>query len=243
MRLNWKVTVFSVVCLGVFLRLGFWQLAREEEKISLLAARDHIRAEAPLELSALPAADAATPLQPVTGKGRYDEEAIFLLDNRVLNGTVGFEVLVPFEVAEVDRWVLVNRGFVPMARTRSDAPAIPPITATGRLFGELYVRPAGQPTPDEVSASLTEDLTIVQVADPALIGRLVGVEMYPHVVRLARADANALPRHWPVTVMQPEKHRGYAVQWFAMAVAVFIAWSAFTFAPLVRGSNTEIDHE
>jgi cytochrome oxidase assembly protein ShyY1 len=31
-------------------------------------------------------------------------------------------------------------------------------------------------------------------------------------------------RDWQPTTMGPDKHRGYAVQWFALAATAFIAW-------------------
>jgi cytochrome oxidase assembly protein ShyY1 len=30
--------------------------------------------------------------------------------------------------------------------------------------------------------------------------------------------------------MSPEKHKGYAIQWFSMALAVLIAWLFFSFS-------------
>ena len=38
-RFNWKVTVFSTLCLSSFLYLGFWQLEREDEKRELLSQK------------------------------------------------------------------------------------------------------------------------------------------------------------------------------------------------------------
>ena len=241
MRLNWKVTVFSIVCLGLFIRLGFWQLDRAGAKEALLEAQAMRQQMAPATISEIEAGGGDPNLRPVRTHGEYDEAAIFLLDNRVLEGVVGYEVLVPFQEAGSDQWLLVNRGFVPKGRTREDMPAIPPITdATATLDGEVYVAEYRSVASDVVSAPLGS-ATVVQVADPAVISRLSERALYPHLVRLRLTDPNALPRHWPITVMQPETHRGYAVQWFAMALAVVIAWSAFTFwrGPQNESGNQE----
>ena len=40
-RFNWRVTVFSVLCLAGFVRLGIWQLEREVEKRELQAQKAH----------------------------------------------------------------------------------------------------------------------------------------------------------------------------------------------------------
>ena len=53
-QFNWKVSLFAGICLLVFLRLGLWQLDREQDKIELIADRAAKAAEAPLMASELP---------------------------------------------------------------------------------------------------------------------------------------------------------------------------------------------
>lgn len=231
-RINWKVTIFSLVFLGVFLRLGFWQLERASEKVVLLERQEAAMNEAPATLLSLVEAGVAEDGERVSGFGRYDEEDVYLLDNRVLEGKVGFEVLVPFFDEASQTWFLVNRGFVPMGRTRDDAPTIPAMAPNPQaLNGKIYlggkIASAG---PEHVAEKKFG--TIVQAPDTALVSLERGEDFYPHfpfLVRLEEEDRNALPRYWPVTVMSPAKHRGYAAQWFTMALAVTIAWAAFTF--------------
>jgi len=70
---------------------------------------------------------------------------------------------------------------------------------------------------------------IVQQIDVEKMNDAVGKRVYPFVIRLEADQFGALPRYWPSTVMSPEKHRGYAIQWFLMALAVLIAWWFFSF--------------
>ena len=58
----------------------------------------------------------------------------------------------------------------------------------------------------------------------------LGERVYPLVIRLELEQLGSLPRYWPSTVMSPEKHKGYAIQWFSMALAVLIAWLFFSFS-------------
>lgn len=170
-------------------------------------------------------------LLPVRLVGHYDSSQTFLLDNRVMNGRVGFWVLKPFDDTNLGEYVLVNRGFVPMGRTRHDMPDIPAMAPHSNMaVGHVHVADTDrEKKPESDTSSLGSGVTIVEVASPRLISRLMGKPFYPHVVRLARSDPNALPRFWPVTMMMPSRHRGYAAQWFLMAVAVVIAWSAVSF--------------
>ncbi len=228
-RLNWKVTLFSLFFFVLFVCLGSWQLQRETEKVELIQAREQRTGSPAVGLTALNALTSDVDGVRIHARGDFDRQQVFLLDNRVLEGKVGFEVLAVFRGENSDMAVLVNRGFVPMNRTRNVVPAIPWPASGGTLSieGVVYAGDYQQLSSALFSRELPGAM-IVQTADPLEIGRLAGVTLYPHLVRLAETSVGALPRHWPVTTMQPEKHRAYAVQWFAMAVAVLGALIAFT---------------
>lgn len=220
-----------MVFLVLFVNLGFWQLRRADEKVRLLAQDAARRSQPPVSLALVPTEPGNADGLPVVLHGRYDETHEFLLDNRVVKGRVGFEVLLPFHDQSTGKAVLVNRGFVPMGRTRAEAPRIPPLvpgsdTATGSVH--VISQPEALPATGDVT-SLAPGLQIVESASPALAARELGEAVNPYIVRLSQDDPNGLPRYWPVTVMMPSRHRAYAVQWFLMAIAVAIAWSAFSF--------------
>ncbi len=218
---NWKVTAFSVVFLLVFLRLGFWQLDRAEEKESMIVEQQTLRAS-----EALPAARLSDDTRngtPVHLQGSYDTERVLLLDNRILKGVVGYEVLMLFRDVSLSDPVLVNRGFLPMGRTRSDLPGIPTPGKSGTADGYVYHQ--SEPRPMLPANGWPK---VVQAVNASEISNIVNETVYPHLIRLSENDPNALPRNWPLTVIQPEKHLGYAIQWFLMATAVVIAYGFFT---------------
>jgi surfeit locus 1 family protein len=233
LNLNWKMSVFSCACLVSFISLGFWQLDRTTEKVELLK-----RNEARTNQPALPAADLLRLAEgvdglPVTLSGYYHDQPALLRDNVVLNGRVGFEVLQVFTDSVTNQAFLVDRGFVPMAATRLTRPQIPP-TAQGKLnlFGHVYVSTAKD---EQFSAAeLMDELGIVQSTNPQTLEQALNMPLYPHLIRLNAADPFALPRYWLVTTVSPDKHMGYAVQWFLMAFAVLIAFGYFTLRSPVR---------
>ena len=161
--------------------------------------------------------------------GNYLDEGTLLLDNIVLNGKVGFEVVQLF-ADDSGHHLLVNRGFVPMGRTRDDPVGIPLAESNHlEIFGRIY-RPESTPVilaPEIIDFDSFP--VIVQQVDAKILSNRLKKNIYPHIVRLNEGEEGALPRFWPDTVMPPEKHRGYAVQWFTMALAVVIAWLFFSF--------------
>jgi surfeit locus 1 family protein len=230
LHFNWKVWLFSVVFLVVFVQLGIWQLRRANEKVELLRIEQERWDRAPVGIADVPQDPALADGVPVVMRGKYLNRDLFLLDNRVLDGRVGFEVLTPFRDAGSGRLVLVNRGFVRMARTRSDPPVIPPPRDNPEAVrGHVHVPADGDDSGHGMSTIPGSRLHIVEAENPGIAESVLHEPMYAYIVRLDVNDPDALPRYWPVTVMSPQRHRGYAIQWFAMALAVFGAWLFFTF--------------
>jgi surfeit locus 1 family protein len=227
-NLNWKLAIFSLTSLTLFIYLGIWQLDRESEKISLMQAVEARVNQVPLTASALFASGTSVDGLPVVIEGHYSEQQPLLKDNVVLAGRVGFEVLALFIDEATDIVFLVNRGFVPMGKTRDVLPQIPP-TSQDRLSLTAHVYVSTALEQQFSVGELIDGLQIVQSADPKLLQTALNATVYPHLLRLDETTPSALPRYWPVTSMSPEKHRGYAVQWFLMAIAVIIAFGYFTF--------------
>lgn len=122
--------------------------------------------------------------------------------------------------------VMVSRGFVMAPPLRTQLPAIPAVAAPIRIHGEVYL-PAGEQV-------LLADLQaadgwpkVVQAASvdylKSLLGAATGnMPVYPWIVRLDAESPALLEPHWQTVNLSPEKHTGYAVQWFAMAATLVL---------------------
>ena len=122
-------------------------------------------------------------------------------------------------ITESNRVVLVNRGWLPQGATRAQLPVPMAIDGDVRLHGSVYVQ-VGTPFVLDGAMSGTGWPRVIQVLDPIPMGSAAGYEpdaIFPYSVRLADGAAGVLVRDWPVISTTPEKHRAYAVQWFAMA--------------------------
>lgn len=225
---NWKVTVFSVLSFSGFITLGFWQLEREVEKRELLAQNVQRLTLTPLEAANLPKEGDLEGL-PVRLVGAY-YQPILLLDNKVLKGQVGFEAHQLFR-DNTGLFFLVNRGFAPMGRTREDPLNLPQVHAKpADIRGRIYQPQSEILLLADQDQMLADFPVIVQRIDVEKMAAALSEQVYPLVIRLEAGQVGALPRYWPSTVMSPEKHKGYAIQWFSMALAVLIAWLFFSFS-------------
>ena len=228
MDFNWKLALFSGFFFILFVNLGLWQLERATEKEDLMAEQAIRRNLPPVVFNELPKDANDLSGTVVRLKGEYVPGRIFLLDNRVLKGKVGFEVLVPYRESG-GVLVLVNRGFVPMGRTREETPVIPSLITSAITDGSLYIAVENSFIPAAETIETVDWPRIVQTSDPLDLQQLIGEDLYPHLFRLTESDPNALPRFWPTTIMLPVKHKGYALQWFTMALVIAMAFTFFTF--------------
>jgi cytochrome oxidase assembly protein ShyY1 len=55
------------------------------------------------------------------------------------------------------------------------------------------------------------------------IAALMAAPLFPYVVRLAEKQPGVLVRHWPLVLVDSGRNFSYALQWFAMAIAVALA--------------------
>ncbi|MBE3027182.1 SURF1 family protein [Janthinobacterium sp. BJB1] len=221
------VVMLLLVALGV--SLAQWQQRRADEKIARAARLEAGNQAAPLALGAAPlsAAEAqAIEYRRVTVTGRFVPAWTVYLDNRPYQGQAGFHVLTPFQIDGSPMHVLVAQGWLPRnnaERTRIPDYATPAGTVTITGIARLnagHVMELGTAPPLAPHA-------IVQNADIAQLAQASGLALQPLVIEQtadgAMATSGQLPvRDWPAPDLGADKHRGYAFQWYALALMAFL---------------------
>lgn len=218
----------TLLVLPLFLSLGFWQLRRAAERERLLDLRAE-RAEAAavvLGSSPLPSIDELR-YRRATMEGHYDIEHQILLDNRILNHQVGYFVLTPFHIAGSSAAILVNRGWISAGRDRA---LLPDVAVSGGLvrvqgvveqFPGTGLRLAGGEVPTPGWPGL------VQILDGEVLSGILGYPIAPYQVLLDPSEPQGYLRHWTFEVPDPNKNRGYALQWFSFATIAVVLFLWF----------------
>jgi cytochrome oxidase assembly protein ShyY1 len=220
---NWKITALVVIAIPLLLRLGFWQLSRAEEK-QLLQQHYIERSGLPplteAQLQGLP--EGALAYRDVVLEGRYNSEQTVLLDNQINNGRAGYNALTPF-ITDTGQRYWVNRGWIAGYADRR-LPTLPAVgTATLQLRGSIYV-PLGETVVLQQDSWPQLTPFVVQSVDTKRLASHFGEPNFDYTLRLAAEQFGALTIDWPLVNTGPEKHLGYALQWFFMAVAVLGFW-------------------
>jgi surfeit locus 1 family protein len=222
-------TVLTLVLLALLLSLGRWQLQRADQKRGLYEAFDRgADATRPVDLRtpALPR------YQHVTAQGRYDESRQILIDNMTnADGRAGYFVVTPFALAG-GGWILVNRGWVAVGRSRSELPAIGVAgdarTVRGRtdhlpVAGIAMGRPAPLTPPYPAVAAFPTRAQIAALLHESSWSRAADV------VLLDADQPDGYVRQWQAPGFPPLRHVAYAVQWFGLALALGVIYLVTNF--------------
>ncbi len=222
--------VLALLAMAAFASLGRWQLARMEHKQAMLdsaAATLQARHARPLSVATDPAR--ARELDWAAGAGEFLPGPAVLLDNQQRDGRPGVRVYRAFDPVGAPP-LLVELGWLPVPADRS-MPASPPITGSQRLQGLLAPPPSAGLADAPPGSTAHGDLLVIRLDGAALAGPL-GVEaLPPRVLRLDPALELGHPRDLDVlpNTLPPDKHLGYAVQWFGLALAVLVTALVLTF--------------
>lgn len=213
------VATVLLVVLGIM--LAQWQTRRGDQKQAIESKLLQREADATVNFSdGLQNVDQLE-YRHMTLRGEFIAGWPVYLDNRPLNGVAGFYVLMPFKPGASDSYVLVARGWLPRDPVdRSRLPSYP--TPDGMIEIEGLVRrdfghvlQLGDAPPPRPQA-IVQNLGVNEFAAASKF------KLQPFVIEQTSNAEDHLLRDWPRPSLGIEKHRGYAFQWYALAVMACI---------------------
>ena len=225
-NIGWVKLVVTVALTLAFVSLGLWQLSRAQEKIAM---RDQFLAQ-----EQLPAVNVGTEALQVqemmfrraVATGRYIEKLQILLDNKVYQGQAGYHVLTPLLLSGSGTLLLVNRGWVPWGPDRQRLPRIDTprqeLTVRGRLF-----KPTQHAISFEQGSASDAFQAVWQNLDLERFEDLAGYRVHRLIMRLdadADGDAKLVRENTAYEDNWIQRHHGYAVQWFGLALVLVLVF-------------------
>jgi len=217
-------TIIFLLVLPVLLRLGFWQLDRAEEKRTLIELFKQQNESGPLLIKDYIKLDHKLNYRTAQVKGKYNTEKQIFIDNKIHQGKTGVYVLTPFKLKGSEYSILVNRGWVPMVIDRSALPVIKTPQQFLTLSGKIKVLSKKPFTVGDQFQSNVGWPALMQWTNIALIEEKSGLKLLPYIFLLDEKDQSGYVRNWKPVVMRPEKSTSYAVQWFALALALTVIY-------------------
>ncbi len=224
--------MFTAAFFPFLIALGLWQLEREQQKLDAEKVYETRSANEPTDVSSIDWTNPDLNWIAIRATGFFDNTRQLLLDNRILNSVVGYEVISPFYTD--DRVLLVNRGWIAQGPSRQSLPELglteEQITITGHIYvpdGELITLGAEEAVTDRWPK-------VIQSVDIQVLSSVMDEAFEPHIVRLDESSTAVLQTNWTAINMRPEVHRAYAVQWFVMASVLMFLYLFFSIRKLER---------
>jgi len=148
----------------------------------------------------------------------------------VHRGQAGYHVLTPVKIGGGDTRILINRGWIPLGKSRTDLPVIQTpsgvVTITGLatvpLKGGFHLGPADRT--DQPWYPVWQYLELERYQER------VPFAIQPVVLLLdPDSQVGGFEREWQRLDTGIAVHQGYAFQWFSLAIALLIIVLFFNF--------------
>lgn len=214
------VIALVLACLGMA-RLQLWRAETRGERFEREQAA---RVSTPISLSPRHREREELLDRAVTARGRWLPGKTVLLDNKIYRSRPGYHVLTPLQLAGGETVVLVNRGWIPAPRLRSEIPSV--------------VSPSAEITVSGITRSFeTRTFELQKDQSPGVVWqhvreadfrRISGLDALPVIVFQTGGDADGLVRDWDSPENPANRHYGYALMWLVFALLAagygFFAW-------------------
>ncbi|HJW47239.1 MAG TPA: SURF1 family protein [Lysobacter sp.] len=222
----------ALLAIALFASLGRWQARRAVEKQAMLDAVAQVLSQR----QSVALTQAADPQRThgydwAQGAGRFDARGPLWLDNQQRNGRPGVRVYRIFVAEQAPAPLLVDLGWLPLPANRT-MPSVELPAGRIELRG-LLTPPPSSGLPLGSGIVKQGDGWVLTRVDPAAIAGNTGLSV-PLAARVLRLDPT-LPLGYErdlallSNTLPPEKHRGYSVQWFALALAALVTALVLTF--------------
>ncbi len=221
----WLITCAAALGVLLTMSLGYWQLSRAAQKVSLQEAIDKQAHQSALDNhSFLALTDPSAAIhRPVNLRGTWVSDKTVYLDNRQMNAKPGFYVVTPLLLEGSQSSVLIQRGWVGRNfNDRTSLPSIPSPVGMVEVAGRIAPPPAklyelGGPEIGPIRQNL----------DLAQFRAETGLVLLPVSIVQTGTATDGLLRDWPVVGVSASKNYGYAFQWFGLSALIFFLYLWF----------------
>lgn len=222
MRPNGLLLAGFLLAMALFASLGTWQVWRAEQRAESFDTFAEAGRRPALTVPIDDAQFERHRFRWLELRGQYLSSRQILLDSMTHDGRTGYHVLTPFRLAGNEPWVMVNRGWVPADPERLRLPEVNVGESTRTIRARIDALPRPGLTFDNLpdpGNGWPQVLLFPTFAD--LEVRLDNA-LRPYQLLLSPDSTDGFVRVWQPRAMPPERHIGYAIQWYSFAVVLSI---------------------
>ena len=230
MKLKLLSSIISLLCISLFLSLGFWQLDRAKEKENIVNLYEERQLSDTIELNYIGKGNIKdTYYRNYKIKGKYINQT-FLIDNKIKDKQPGFNVISLFQILSSNEIILVDRGWIKMKGQRKDIEKNFNFLNNQDIEKNVqeingYIFPRDKSyTIGEISTNKSWPRLLQAINFKEIKSTIKKDNLFVEgiVFRLNSNNKFGFKRDWKIVFMNSTKHLGYAFQWFSMALALLI---------------------
>ncbi|NTS76523.1 SURF1 family protein [Catenovulum sp. SM1970] len=220
LKIQFFPAILTVVVCSVLVLLGNWQLNRADVKSVRLAKMAALKSTFPVALNqAVSQPELLKNDTRVHISGRFLKDKVWLIENRMLEGKLGFDVVALIKDQNYPVPMAVNLGWVPASQGRQlISPIVLPTSTV--TFIAVIREVDTNPFMSDLVLGDQYPKRIMQLV-PNMLSQSLDMPLARFKLLLDYQQPVGFQVHWKTMVMPPEKHLAYAVQWYALA-AVFL---------------------
>jgi surfeit locus 1 family protein len=210
--------------IALTIALGGWQTRRAEEKLEAGRRVDEAARGPVLSVPASRVDVASFERRRVVARGTFIARDTFFLDNKIMHGVAGYQILTPLRPERGGVHVLVNRGWIG-AGDRSRLPIVFTPEGPQAIEGEAVVPSSRflELAPEQGTGPLRQNLVLAREE------KRLGLVMQPFVIQQTSDARDGLVREWERPDTGVDRHRSYALQWYSFAALAAVLYVVLGF--------------
>lgn len=189
----------TVISIGILIALGFSQLDRFGQMRSLENHFNRLQHLKPFTLPRVLALKTIKNFYPIKIKGEFAVNKFIQTPISYYDGQPGYHLLVPFIPRQGEKYLLVNRGWVPKSKYKQLIALLKQQKGEQQLSGLTYEMP--------------KDLSISHINN-----------YYSFILLEKNSQKEGFTQDWLFLYGNARVHLAYAIQWFALALLLVVIY-------------------
>ena len=212
-------SILILATMAFLVSLGFWQLDRADQKRTIEASIQKANTGV-VELIINQNELLNKEYYEVRLQGSYVSDKQFIYDNQIVDQASGYYVLTPFVLTGQSNAIMINRGFIPWNGRRDQLDDIAVDYATREI--KIQVSRPIKRIELKTSDISNQFPVLIQAIDFDVIEEISSTSFVDVIGLLDPSSDDGFVRKWEPYTGSIEKHIGYAIQWFLMALVLGI---------------------
>lgn len=225
---RWHWVLIDSLAVIMLLSLAQWQWHRAADKQEILRTISQWQANPTASLADLLSGENAGDGRQIAFAARWVSPFIWLLDNQIVNGRPGYDVVIPVKKNGIE-WqeakaelqntiVLINLGWIAAPLSRNEFPEVN-IPKEFFVNGIYRSQPGGILLGKNIEDKGTWPMRIQKINNDQL-DDFLPAPLIPGAIY--QQQGSPFEIHYSPVVLPPERHRAYALQWLLLAIAALL---------------------